>query len=135
MPSNEAEETEETEELPIEDYKNLVKMFKGLLDTYGSFATELGEIHKHQEKAYKAMFSLDLAEKMPEILGIVAEKGPPELSRFLTKMFFKISVFLPRIGKLMDLSANEKIKLGKNLKSLAKDFDKMLDWVEKMEKE
>lgn len=135
MPSKEVEEREETEEVPVEMVKDLVEMFRYLLDAYGSFANTLGKIQKKHEEMYKSMFSLDMAEKLPEILSVVSEKGPPELSRLLTKIFVKMSAFLPRIGKLMDLSADEKIKLGKNLKSLAKDFDNLLDWIGKMEKE
>ena len=127
---------EETEEaISKEDIKKLVEMFRYLLDAYGSFANALGKIQKNHEEAYETMFSLEVAEKLPEILSVVSEKGPPELSKLLTKIFVRMSMLLPRIGKLMDLSANDKIKLGENLKDLAKDFDKLLDWVEKMEEE
>ena len=135
MPSEENEEEKTEEEVTREDIKNLVEMFSHLLDAYGSFADTLGKIQKNHEEAYETMFSLELAEKLPEILSVVSEKGPPELGKLLTKIFVKMSTFLPRLGKLMDLSADDKIKLGKNLKSLAKDFGKLLDWVEKMEKE
>ena len=133
MPSEETEEEKTEEEVTREDIKNLVEMFAHLLDAYGSFANSLGKIQKTHEEAYETMFSLELAESLPEILSIVSEKGPPELSKLLTKIFVKMATLLPRIGKLMDLPANEKIKLGKNLKSLAKDFEKLIEHVEKME--
>lgn len=79
------------------------------------------------------MFSLELAARLPEIINLVAERGPPELSKLFTKIFVKMSTLLPRVSKLMDLSADDKITLGENLKSLAKDFSKLPVWVEKME--
>ena len=132
MPSKETEEEKE-EEVTKEDIKNLVEMFSHLLESYGSFADSLGKVQKTHEEAYETMFSLELAESLPEILSAVSEKGPPELSKLFTKVFVKMSIVLPRIGKLMDLSADDKLKLGKNLKSLAKDFNKLVDWIEKME--
>jgi hypothetical protein len=35
----------------------------------------------------------------------------------------------------MNLSANDKIQLGQSLKLLAKDFDELLDWIEKAKEE
>lgn len=133
MSSKETQKKETKKELTKEEVKDLVEMFRYLLDAYGFFAVKLGEIQKTHEEAYDFMFSLELAEKLPEMLSLVSEKGPPKLNKLLTGIFVKMSTFLPRIGKLMDLSADEKMKLGKNLKSLAKDFDNLLDWIEKME--
>ena len=125
---------EETEDkLSKEELKGMTEMYRYLMDAYGSFAENLGKIQKNHGEAYKTMFSLELAEKLPEMLGVLSEKGPPELAKLLMEMFVKMSAFLPRINRLMDLSAEEKIKLGKNLKSLAKDFDRLTDWIEKME--
>jgi len=35
----------------------------------------------------------------------------------------------------MNLSANDKIQLGKSLKSLGRDFDKLHEWIEKTKDE
>jgi len=121
-----------TEEATREDIRKLGEMFSYLMGAYGSFAQSLGEIQKKHEKAYETMFSLELAENLPQILSIISEKSP-ELGELFNKIFVRMAAFLPRIGKLMDLSAEEKIKLGKNLKSLAKDFQKLIEQVEKME--
>lgn len=133
MSSKENKKKETKKELKKEEVEDLIEMFRYLMDAYGSFAEKLGNIQKTHKEAYDFMFSLEIAEKLPEILSLVAEEGPPELSKLLIGIFAKMSTYLPRIGKLMDLSADEKIKLGKNLKSLAKDFDRLLDWIEKME--
>lgn len=129
--SNEGIEEKKTEEeVTREDIKNLVEMFGHLLSAYGSFADSLGKIQKKHEETYETMFSLELAEKIPEVLSIISEKAP-ELSKIFTKIVVRMTTVLPRIGKIMDLSADDKIRLGRNLKSLAKDFDKLLDLMEK----
>lgn len=133
MSSKQEEKRETRRELTKEEAKDLVEMFRYLLDAYGFFAEKLGTIQKEHEEAYKSLFSLEVAEKLPEMLNVLSEKGPRELSKLLTGIFVKMTAYLPRLGKLMDLSAEEKIKLGKNLKSLTKDFDKLLDWIEKTE--
>lgn len=116
-----------------EEVKSLVDMFADIMNAYGSFSENLGKIQKTHDETYKYMFSIEFAEKIPEMLAKVTEEGPPELSKLLVRLYVKMVTFLPRIGKIMDLSADEKIKLGKNLKSLANDYRKLLDWVEKIE--
>lgn len=128
-----SENTETKERITKEEAKDIVEMLRYLTDAYGFFALKLGKIQRDHEEAYEHMFSLEVAEKIPEMLSQISEKGPPELGELLTRVFVRFSTLLPRIGKLMDLSADEKIKLGKNLQSFAKDFDKLLDWIEKME--
>ena len=72
--------------------------------------------------------------EIPEMLSRIAEKAP-ELNKLLLGIFVKVSSYLPQLGNLMNLSADDKMKLGKNLKSLANDFDKMRNWIEKVEEE
>lgn len=62
------------------------------------------------------------------------KETPPELGRLVVTIFAKMTAFLPRITNIMELTADDKIKLGENLKSLAKDFKKLREWFEKQEK-
>jgi len=135
MTGDETKEEESEAKLSKEAIKDLAEMFGHLLGAYASFAITLGKTQKNYEEAYKTMFSLELAEKLPEMLSQLSEAGPPELSKLLTRLFVKMATILPRIGKLMDLSAGDKIKLGKNLKSLAEDFNELLVWFEKVKEE
>lgn len=121
------------EELKKEEVISLVEMFAELLSAYGYFSGSLGKIQKAHEEAYEHIFSLEAIEKLPEILSRVMEEKPPELSKLIIRIFSKMTVFLPKIAKIMELSADDKIKLGEDLKSLAKDFRKLKDWVEKEE--
>lgn len=126
---------EKKDKLDKEEYLSLVDMFSELMNAYGSFAENLGKVQKNHKQAYKDMFSLEAMEKLPEILNMALdEKVPPELSRLVVTIFAKMTAFLPRITNMMELTADDKIKLGENLKSLAKDFKKLREWIEKQEK-
>jgi hypothetical protein len=95
----------------------------------------MGKVQKNHKEAYEEMFSLETMEKLPEILSMAMdEKMAPELGRLVVSIFAKMTAFLPRVTNMMELTAEDKIKLGKNLKSLAKDFEKLREWVEKEEK-
>jgi hypothetical protein len=129
------EAVKEKNKLDKEEYFSLVDMFSELMNAYGSFAESLGKVQKNHKEAYKEMFSLETMEKLPEMLNIAMdEKTPPELGRLVVTIFAKMTAFLPRITNMMELTADGKIKLGENLKSLAKDFKKLREWIEKQEK-
>ena len=118
-------------ELSKEEVVSLVEMFAELMNAYGNFSGSLGKIQKTHEEAYEHIFSLEAITKLPEMLDKVMEEQPPELSRLVVRIFSKMTAFLPRVVRMMELSADDKIKLGENLKSLAKDFRKLLEWTEK----
>jgi len=125
---------EDKSKLRKEEVIGLTEMFAELMSAYGSFAKSLGEIQKTHEEAYKDMFSLETMEKLPEMLTKIMEGEEPELGRLVVTILAKMTTFLPRIANIMELSADDKIKLGENLKSLAKDFRKLREWIEKKEK-
>jgi len=128
------EKDNERTEFTKDEIKELAEMYKYLLEAYGLFAETLGKIQKTHENAYASMFSLEAAAKFPELLSELSEKKP-ELSKLLTNIFVKLATSLPVLNNLMNLPADEKIQLGKNLKSLAKDFKELLEWVENVSDE
>lgn len=121
-------------ELSKNEAKNLLEMLRLLMDAYGFFSENLGEIQRDHKEAYESMLSPASMMKIPEMLSELTEKAP-ELNKLLTGMFVKIASYLPQLTNLVHLSADEKIELGKNLKSLANDFDKLRNWLEKVEEE
>ena len=121
------------DKLEKEEVVSLAEMFAELMSAYGSFAGSLGKIQKTHEEAYEDMFSLEAIEKFPDILSNVMKEAP-EVGNLVVTIFAKMTAFLPRVAKIMELPADEKIALGENLKSLAKDFRKLREWVEKEEK-
>lgn len=132
MPSKKA--LKEKDELKKEEVISLVEMFAELMSAYGLFAESLGKIQKTHKEAYEDIFSLEAIEKLPEMLSKVMEEQPPELGRLVVTIFAKMTAFVPKIANIMELSADDKIKLGENLKSLARDFRKLREWAEKEEK-
>lgn len=121
------------EKMDKEEYIGLVDMFSELMSAYGSFASSLGKIQKEHKETYNELFSIEAAMKLPEILNRVMDADfPPELGRLVITIFAKLTSFLPRITNIMELSADDKIKLGENLKGLAKDFKKLREWFEKV---
>ena len=119
--------------LEKEEVIGLVEMFAELMGAYGSFAGNLGKIQKTHKEAYADMFSLEAIERLPEMLSNVMIQAP-EVGKLVVTIFAKMTAFLPRITKIMELPADDKIALGENLKSLAKDFRKLREWVEEEEK-
>jgi hypothetical protein len=118
--------------LSKEEVKNLVEMLRYLMDAYGFFAEKLGTIQKSHEEAFNSMFSLESAEKLPEMMSIMTERYP-EMGKLYTSVFIRMATTMPRVNKLMTLSADEKIKLGESLKTLAKNLDELLEWIDKVE--
>lgn len=133
MPNREKKNEGESK-LTKEEAIELAEMLRFLLDAYGFFAERLGNIQKAHKEAFESMFSLKSAMEIPEMLGEMAEKAP-ELNELFTRIFIRMASFLPQINNLMNLSATDKIKLGKNLKLIAKDFDEVLEWIEKVKEE
>lgn len=133
MPKREKKNEGESK-LTKEEALELVEMFRYLLDAYSFFAENLGNVQKTHKEAYENMFSPVSMMKLPEMLSEMAEKAP-ELNKLFTDIFVKISSYLPQLANLMNLSADEKIQLGKNLRSLANDFDKVRNWIEKVKEE
>lgn len=132
MPTEQARK--EKDKISKEEALGLVDMFSELINAYGLFAENIGKVQKNHKEAYKEMFSLEAMEKLPEMLNMAMDgKMPPELGKLLITIFAKMTAFLPRIAKIMELTADEKIKLGENLKSLSKDFRKLQKWIEKQE--
>ena len=105
-------------------------MYKSLLDAYGQFAETLGRIQMTHEEAYTSMFSIEAAAQLPEMLSEMSNTIP-ELGKLLTGIFVKLASYLPSLSNLMNLSGKDKIELGRNLKSLARDFSELLKWIEK----
>jgi len=112
--------------ITADELSEMLEMVRYLVDAYGSFAQVLGNIQRDHKESYENMMSPSSLMQIPDMLNKLAEKKP-ELNNILTKLFIKMSTFLPQLSNLMSLTAEEKIKLGINLKSTAKDIDELLD--------
>mgnify|MGYP001082967287 CR=1 FL=1 len=129
---NTQEGNEEKSKLTKEEAIELVETFRYLMDAYGSFAESVGKVQKDHKDAYEVMLSPASMMELPKTLTEMAQEAP-ELNKLFTGIFIKLSSYLPQLSNMVNLSADDKIKLGKNLKSLANDFDKLHNWIEKVE--
>lgn len=118
------DETEELEEflseLTEKDFQTLIHVVSQILKVYGDFVFSFGTI----ENEYSDF--IIILEKLgyfaPTLMGRFIEEAPPEIVRDFMKTFIKLFFIFPKLGKLMELEPNEKIKLGKDLIELADDF-------------
>jgi len=126
-----ANTTKNTTNLTKEEARDLVEVFRYMLDAYAFFAEKLGSIQRDHEEAFQVMFKPEAIMQIPETLSQLSEKAP-ELNKLLTKIFVQLSAYLPQLSNLMALSAENKIKLGQNLKLLAKDFGELQKWIDEV---
>lgn len=127
---SEPEENRDRTRITKEEAKGMAEMYKSLLDAYGQFAETLGNIQMTHVEAYTSMFSIEAATQLPEMLSEMSNRIP-ELGKLLTGIFVKLASYTPSLANLMNLSGKDKIELGRNLKSLARDFGELLKWIEK----
>jgi hypothetical protein len=127
---SETEGNSERARITKDEARGIAEMYRSLLDAYGQFAETLGRIQQTHQEAYTSMFSIAMATRLPEMLSDMSNKMP-ELGKLFTRIFVKLASYLPSLNNLMNLSGKDKIQLGQNLKSLARDFGELLEWIEK----
>jgi hypothetical protein len=119
-------EKEELEKLLLQiDFRSLFQVITNLLEAYGDFARKIGEVQRDQRAAYEFLTSAKAMKYSMELLGKISQETPPEILGLFIQILMKLNTYLPKINKIMDISAEEKIELGENLKSLAEDLKKM----------
>jgi len=120
-----------------DELKELVKLFEQikkddllnmLVETmclYGNYVEGFGRIHKNYGKIFELAKDFTKTPISPELIGYLADKATPEMAGIFLKIMLKLNSIAPQMNRFMELSAEEKIKLGKAIKSIAKDFEKL----------
>lgn len=126
-----SENKERKDDLTKKEAISILEMLRQLMDAYGFFAENLGGIQKSNQEAFDSMFSIETFTKLPEIANRITEQMP-EIGKLYTTIILRMSALVPRISNLMDLSADEKINLGKNLKVLSREINKLQEHVERL---
>jgi hypothetical protein len=111
------------------EFLNLLKIFISMLSENGKLITKMGEIEKKYPKEFKLM-----REFSAEKLDAFVEKAPPEIAGLFLKIMLRAAVIGPKTSKAMELSAEEKIELGKQIAELVKDMEILLKKVEEESK-
>jgi len=96
-----------------------------ILSLYGSFIEGFGYI---QEKYADSFELFDVFAKnplSPEIINVIVDKASPETAGIMLKIMMKLNSITPQMNRMMELSAQEKIELGKTIKAIAEDFGKL----------
>ncbi len=105
--------------------EDLLDMLVETLQLYGEYVEGFGKIHRKYEKVYDITNDLTKSPISPELVGYLADKASPEVAGIFLKIMLKLTSIAPQMNRLMELSAAEKIQLGKDIKSVAKDFQKL----------
>lgn len=124
-------EPDHRDKLTNAEAKDLTEMYRNIFEAYGQFVETLGTIQQTHREAYETMSSPATAARLPEMLSELSVQQP-ELNQLFTRILIKLSTYTPMLNNMMNLSAVDKIQLGRNLKSLASDFDELLGWAEKV---
>lgn len=103
------------------DMKSVFGVFISLLRSYGDFAKAIGTIEKEQPDSYEAI--LYLGKFAPQILSILAEKSPPEELGAFIKLTMKLIELGPKMDTISTLGADEKIRIGTELREIANEYD------------
>jgi len=126
-----------SEKNPEEEIKSLAMKFKqieenDLLDMlvktlclYGNYVESFGKIHKQHEKIFELAEELAKNPILPELVVSIVDKNMPEIAGILLKIMSEVTNIAPQMNRFMELSADEKIRLGKDIKAVAKDFDEL----------
>lgn len=111
------------------EFLNLLKIFISMLSENGKLITKMGEIEKKFPKEFKMM-----REFSAEKLDAFVEKTPPEIAGLFLKIMLRTAAIGPKTSMAMELPAEEKIDLGKQIAELTKDMEILLKKVEEESK-
>lgn len=107
------------------EFLNLLRIFISMLRENGNLITKMGEIEKKYPKEFKLM-----KEFSTEKLDVFIEKAPPEIAGLFLKIMLRAAAIGPKTSKAMELSADEKLELGRQIAELVKDMEKLLKKIE-----
>jgi len=107
------------------EFLNLIRIFISILSENGKLITKMGEIEEKFPDEFKMM-----KEFSPERLDAFVEKAPPEIAGLFLKIMLRAAAIGPKTNRAMDLPAEEKLKLGKQINELVKDLEILLKKVE-----
>jgi hypothetical protein len=107
------------------EFLNLIKIFISMLSENGKLITKMGEIEKRFPNEFQMM-----KEFSPERLDAFVGKAPPEIAGLFLKIMLRAAAIGPRTSRAMELPAEEKLELGKQMNELVKDLEILLKKVE-----
>ena len=105
------------------DIKTMSMLIVDLMSTIGKFAETIGRLEKDYSEAFVAFKTIG---QSPQLLDILVSKAPPDTIGIFIKLIIRLTVIQSKLSKLMELPADEKIKLGKDLIQISEDFRELV---------
>ena len=112
------------------DMATLFSVVTSFMRVLGEFAERMGTIEKENPESYEAI--MFFGRMAPQIMEVLAEKSPPEEIGAFIKLTSKLIALGPKLDKIGELPAEEKISVGKELKHIADEYDRL--WKELQKK-
>ena len=115
------------------DLKTLFYVVTSFMRVLGEFAERVGTIEKEHPESYEAI--MFFGRMAPQIMNVLAEKSPPEEIGAFIKLTSKLIALGPKLDKIGELPAEEKISVGKELKQIADEYDRLWEKLQKKTEE
>jgi hypothetical protein len=114
------------------DLNKLMKAFVELLRAYSEMAKRVGVLQKDNPDAFEAINYL--GSIAPQIVRLLAKKAPPAEFGAFIQAFMDLIELGPKLDKISELPAEEKIQIGEKLGKIADTLDEMIIKVQEQEK-
>lgn len=103
---------------------SLMDVVVSLLRAYGNFAKAIGDIQSKSPEAYELI--IEFGKSAPEILKRIAERSPPAVIGTYVQVSVRLLELQDKMNNIMQLSPEEKMKLGEELVDIANSYEQVL---------
>lgn len=112
-----------------EKIEKLVHGFSEVLDSLGNYLVTLGTVEKTDTEFRKLIYQI---KRDPQKLTMIIEALPKELSHKILNLFLRMVILSNRVDRVSDLPPKEKIEIGRELKLIGSEFEKIIDSLKKL---
>lgn len=106
------------------DVYALMKVVTNLLRAYGEFSKAVGQVQAENREAYELI--LEFGKAAPQILSTIAERSPPAVIGSFVQVSLRLLKLQEKMKTMMELSPEEKIKLGEEIIETANSYEEAL---------
>jgi hypothetical protein len=113
------------EKIGYNEFKEFLQLFSYSIESFGDFISKMGRIEKKTGLNFSDVSKLMMN---PDYMDELVKVFPPDIVGLFLKTIYRASV-LNNI-KIDQLNADEKIKMGEEMKTLAKDLNVLFEKVD-----
>jgi len=114
------------------DIVSLMRAVVEMLKAYSDMAKRIGIIQRDNKEAFEALTYL--GSMAPQIVKALAKKAPPEEFGAFIQAFMDLLELSPKLDKIMELPAEEKIEIGERLEKIANTLEEIISKVSEEKK-